>query len=268
MPRIRSLTFTPPTPIPATGKIGPRVFLAGSIEMGAAENWQTVVCALLSNLSERTIEICNPRRDDWDSSWRQSLDDQRFVEQVEWGLTALESSDIISFYFAPDSKAPITLMEFGLWARDPAAHKIVCCPEGFWKKGNVDVVCRRYGILQVADAESLAHAILRQASSKPIWTEEMEQDEAACIRAYARRASTDPVPINVVLHCPKCHQQHIDEPSGEWTNPPHRSHQCQHCGCVWRAADVPTNGVKATATRGSADSWDPVAQPPGEREGR
>jgi hypothetical protein len=78
-------------------------------------------------------------------------------------------------------------------------------------------------------------------------------------------------PIDMILHCPKCHTQHIDMPSpctaqtcesgcalpGDclgWTNPPHRSHLCHHCRYVWRPADVPTNGVAAIKTRGKHDS--------------
>lgn len=47
-------------------------------------------------------------------------------------------------YFAPKTKAPITLLELGLFA---ASKKLlVCCPEGFWRKGNVDIVCHKYNI--------------------------------------------------------------------------------------------------------------------------
>lgn len=73
-------------------------------------------------------------------------------------------------------------------------------------------------------------------------------------------------PIDMVLHCPACHAQHIDEPVGEWDgkawdNPPHRSHLCHACGCIWRPADVPTNGVRETQTRGKADTYVPTANP-------
>lgn len=72
-------------------------------------------------------------------------------------------------------------------------------------------------------------------------------------------------PIDMVLHCPSCGLQHIDEPEQsvdvdgyspriDWGNPPHRSHLCHGCGHIWRPADVPTNGVKAVQTRGKADS--------------
>ena len=29
----------------------------------------------------------------------------------------------------------------------------MCCPEGFWRKGNVDIVCERFGIPCVEDFE-------------------------------------------------------------------------------------------------------------------
>ncbi len=88
-------------------------------------------------------------------------------------------------------------------------------------------------------------------------------------------------PISMILHCPVCHKQHIDTPRacgytecseasmcfcagmGEpdrcerWTNPPHRSHLCHFCGCVWRPADVATTGVERIITEGKADTWKP-----------
>lgn len=72
-------------------------------------------------------------------------------------------------------------------------------------------------------------------------------------------------PIDMVLFCPNCGKQHIDAPDDHpelrdihkapWTNPPHRSHLCHECGCIWRPADVPTNGVAAITTKGQKDTW-------------
>lgn len=63
-------------------------------------------------------------------------------------------------------------------------------------------------------------------------------------------------PIPMVLHCPRCGGQHVDKATAEWTNPPHRSHLCAGCGCIWRPADVPTTGVDHAETRGK-DDWHP-----------
>jgi hypothetical protein len=60
----------------------------------------------------------------------------------------------------------------------------------------------------------------------------------------------------MLLFCPLCDTQHVDAPNTEkgWTNPPHRSHECQRCGYTWRVADVPTIGVRALATCGKNDA--------------
>lgn len=91
----------------------------------------------------------------------------------------------------------------------------------------------------------------------------------------------EPQPIDMILYCPSCGALHVDKrevsptpPDGvyithfdewgpvwtddvhreiTWDNPPHRSHLCHECGCVWRPADVPTNGVSKLTTNGKSD---------------
>ncbi len=127
------------------------IFLAGSIEMGVAENWQERLERELSGM-ENTC-ILNPRRDEWDSSWKQDIGDPQFHEQVSWELNAMERADLIVFYFSPETKSPVSMLELGLYAR--SGKVIVCCPEGFWRKGNVDIVCERYGVGQVNNLETM-----------------------------------------------------------------------------------------------------------------
>ncbi len=126
------------------------VFLAGSIEMGAAEDWQAKITEALDALPIPMV-VYNPRRDDWDSSWEQSIDAENFNEQVTWELDHLEQVDLILLYFDPTTKAPITLMELGLHAD---SHIIVYCPDEFWRKGNVDIVCARHDIPVFEDYDS------------------------------------------------------------------------------------------------------------------
>lgn len=137
-------------PEPFSHRPRPWVFLAGSIEKGLADRWQARVGEALASSG---ATILNPRRDDWDGSWREALEDARFREQVEWELDAQDRSDLTLIYFAPGTRSPVTLLELGLHAR--SGRLIVCCPEGFWRKGNVDAVCRRYGTRQVATIEEL-----------------------------------------------------------------------------------------------------------------
>jgi rubrerythrin len=72
-------------------------------------------------------------------------------------------------------------------------------------------------------------------------------------------------PEDAILFCPNCKTQHIDKAEPDvcelcgidvdahdatgcdefkaWLNPPHKKHRCHECNHVWRAANVPTNGV-------------------------
>lgn len=50
-------------------------------------------------------------------------------------------------------------------------------------------------------------------------------------------------PIPMILYCPDCHKQHIDVATETWPNPPHKTHQCQHCGREWKPCNFHTVGV-------------------------
>ncbi|KAF8960810.1 hypothetical protein BDZ97DRAFT_1665383 [Flammula alnicola] len=133
------------------------VFLAGSIDLGLAVDWQSSVTASLSHLP---ITILNPRRPEWNDEWKQEISFAPFREQVDWELDMQEAADVIAMYLGPDSKAPISLLELGLFAR--SGKMIVACPQGFWRKGNVDIVCARWGIEVVDSLEALVEAVQRK----------------------------------------------------------------------------------------------------------
>lgn len=118
-----------------------KVFLAGSIDMGRAGDWQKEAVKLLG---AKDIVIFNPRRPDWNPDWEPVSSDPNFRAQVEWELEALEEADLIIMYLAPGTQSPISLLELGLYA--PSDKLRVVCPEGFWRKGNVDIVCEKYDI--------------------------------------------------------------------------------------------------------------------------
>jgi hypothetical protein len=145
--------ITSPEPLPTervNGIIPNSYFLGGSIEMGSAIDWQKQL--VTSNFFQvYPGYILNPRRNNWDSSWKQSIDNPMFVEQVEWELNALDACETIIMYFAPNTKSPISLLELGLYAITGKLK--VCCPEGFWRKGNVDIVCKRYNIELITEQE-------------------------------------------------------------------------------------------------------------------
>lgn len=146
-----------PNRVPAIPTV--RAFLAGSIEMGAAINWQKLV---VDELSDLNVTFLNPRRDDWDVTWEQSIDHPRFVEQVTWELFNIENANIVVFYFDPATKSPVTLMELGFMLRHAPENCIVCCPHGFWRKGNVDIMCDRHRVPVYATMPDFTNAIRRR----------------------------------------------------------------------------------------------------------
>ncbi len=141
----------PPENIP--DQTHPSVFLAGSIEMDIAEKWQDRVTYMLKD-TEWTI--FNPRRDSWNSDWKQEKENYEFYNQVNWELDGLEQAHKVILYFDPKTKSPISLLELGLFGTKPN-KMIVVCPEGFWRKGNIDIICERYKIHQ---AKTLEEAVL------------------------------------------------------------------------------------------------------------
>lgn len=133
------------------------VFLAGTIDMGKGENWQQQVGEFLSDFPDWLL-ILDPRRDDWDDTWEQDKGNPEFRQQVEWELKSQEIADLILFVFATNeenaekAEAPITLMELGLF-KDKQC--VVCCPQGYYRKGNVDIVCERYGVPVYEDFDAM-----------------------------------------------------------------------------------------------------------------
>lgn len=140
------------------------VFLAGTIEMGNSEDWQEETYRRLSSFDNEIgfthhVDVYNPRRDSWDNTWEQEESNPVFNYQVNWELDNIEDSDVIFFNILPESKSPITLLELGLCAGSKA-KVIVCCPDGFYRKGNVDILCTRYEMPQYPDFDSAFGALL------------------------------------------------------------------------------------------------------------
>jgi hypothetical protein len=135
------MIYLPPQNIALRCRSKKSVFLAGSIEMGVAEDWQSTMGKWFLSMG---WNIFNPRRTDWDSSWIQSYENPQFNQQVSWELNALEKSDVILMYLDPNTKSPISLLELGLHATSKKLY--VVCPDGFWRKGNVEMVCSTYDI--------------------------------------------------------------------------------------------------------------------------
>jgi hypothetical protein len=144
--------FTPPQQIESNGLKS--IFLAGTIDMGNSEDWQKDV---IDFFKKDNVNIFNPRRAAWDSSWEQTFENPQFYQQVNWELSALERADVIILYLAEGSKSPISLLEMGLHAKE--GKLVVYCPDKFYRSGNVQIVCDRYNIPLYKDFDKLINRV-------------------------------------------------------------------------------------------------------------
>ena len=162
-------TLPPPHPLftacsppqPPVQHAAHSVFLAGSIEMGRAINWQRRLTTALQHLP---LAVLNPRRGRWDPAAQPTPADATFRSQVEWELDGLQRADVIAFFFDAATMSPVTMLELGLWAR--SAKMVVCCPDAFWKAGNVRIVCEREDVPCVAKFEDLVEETVKMLRAK------------------------------------------------------------------------------------------------------
>ena len=131
-------TIRPHEAEPESGEGKVSVFLAGTIDGGAAENWQSTVAGMLDG-RETEYVLFNPRQEDWHPEREGEMD-----YQVGWELEHMETADFILMNFIPGRSSPITLLELGLYAR--SGKLLVVCPPGFYRYDNVRITCSRYGV--------------------------------------------------------------------------------------------------------------------------
>ena len=119
-----------------------KIFLAGTIDNGDSEDWQTKICKLIEECTtnSKPIAVYNPRRDDWPEDDQTKL----IEEQIKWELEHMDKADLILMNICGDSKSPITLLELGIHSKENKL--IVFCPDNFYRFDNVKVTCERYGV--------------------------------------------------------------------------------------------------------------------------
>ncbi|KAK7983457.1 hypothetical protein PG989_010859 [Apiospora arundinis] len=137
------------------------VFLAGTTAaVGGGADWREKLSA---SLSEQPVTLFNPNRLDWDSTWREDISFEPYREQVMWELDKQSKADLVVVYFHPATLAPVSLLEFGLAAQFP--DKVVAvAPEGYAKRGNVQIVCHKLGIEFLDNIDHLHGAIMKKLS--------------------------------------------------------------------------------------------------------
>jgi Nucleoside 2-deoxyribosyltransferase like len=108
------------------------IFLAGTITEDPT-NWQQL---LVEALKDFDIVIYNPRRAKFPMD-----DPSAALEQITWEYEMLNSASMISFYFAPDTISPITLLELGRFLMTQKPLAIGVAPT-YKRKQDVEIQTR------------------------------------------------------------------------------------------------------------------------------
>jgi hypothetical protein len=158
----RSREFKPPARV-EYDECDTSVFLAGTIEQNTATLWQKKFVQKVEDLS---VAILNPRRDDWDPDWEQRARNPEFAEQVTWELDGLDKADVVVLYFEAGTRSPIALLELGKLAEKRPQDVVICCPEGFWRIGNVEMMAERHNMYMVDTFDKMVVEVRRRLESK------------------------------------------------------------------------------------------------------
>lgn len=84
-------------------------------------------------------------------------------------------------------------------------------------------------------------ALAGQRQSTVFWETQFNHERAEVTRLAAQvRELSAPIPL--ILRCPECDVQHVDE--GAWATRSHHKHLCGACGHEWTPAVRSTGGVR------------------------
>jgi len=80
-------------------------------------------------------------------------------------LDHLEKADVTVLFFQEGTMSPISLLELVMHAQ--SWKLLVCCPEGYWRRGNVQVACHRSGVSLVGTKEELNQLMKEKVKEIP-----------------------------------------------------------------------------------------------------
>ncbi|KAH6886283.1 hypothetical protein B0T10DRAFT_490939 [Thelonectria olida] len=131
------------------------IFLAGTTTATGEADWRE---ALSKALADQPVTIFNPKRDDWDSSWREDSSDERWAEQIQWELDMQHQANIVVVLFHGVTAAPVSLAEMGMASQ--TGKLIACALDGYSKRGYVEAVCWKYKAPFVTTEDQLKREVV------------------------------------------------------------------------------------------------------------
>ena len=135
-----------------------KIFLAGTIDNGEADDWQYNVFLHLTMYTEvfndnsinnfKNFTVFSPRR----KNWKEDATQEDIEEQIKWEQEKLDEVDLIVMVLQDNSKSPISLLELGLYG--PAGKLICFCTPNFYRYTNVKLTCEKWNIPLIESTKS------------------------------------------------------------------------------------------------------------------
>ena len=74
----------------------------------------------------------------------------------------MKEADLVVAYFAANGLSAVSMLEFGLCVakvQQGTGTMLVCCEPGYMRRGNVQIVCARYGVKLLDSLDNAAEEI-------------------------------------------------------------------------------------------------------------
>lgn len=122
---------------------GIKIFLAGSIDQPARNNWRELAIAHIqtswfsASNNQDSITIYSPRRSD--NEWTVDMEN----EQAAWDMSMLSMVDYVILHLTGTTISPVSLLELGLFARNPNLYLSI--DDSYMRKHVVELYYTYYG---------------------------------------------------------------------------------------------------------------------------
>ncbi|KAF2270342.1 hypothetical protein CC78DRAFT_451341, partial [Lojkania enalia] len=93
-------------------------------------------------LSDLSITIFDQRSSDWHQTQRLGNSHTSSKKYLSWKLACLEEADVIALYLQPVLISSSDMLELRIYSS--SGKLVVCCPEGLWRRGDVEIVCQDF----------------------------------------------------------------------------------------------------------------------------
>jgi hypothetical protein len=81
--------------------------------------------------------------------------------------------DVVALYLEAGTNSTISSLELGKLAERRPKDVVLCCPEGFWRVGTVEMMVERHGMCLVRDFADMVKEVRRRLAFHRVGTKKI-----------------------------------------------------------------------------------------------